>query len=272
MSNETPWSTLAAGLTRLSDRLDALPSIREATVSSMSPLAVRFDTDTVDTLIQGSLTASVAVGDRALTLKLRHYVWIVGVKGGPARRPQVMVPTSVVGGVFDPVTGRAALDIESRSWTLDGVFTDEFSAYRVTYSIYTPDNVSQLRLRLRDDAGVDIAGAGYFWTNTITSPTPALDVASSSSDINWVPDQGSGSTKSGYFIVKDPRTMGTSKKGEWYTSTNLVRQEWHTQGSGMLFDYDDVKMGGFTLFLYGGTQSVSQPSWILVEPIPSKIS
>ena len=183
-------------------------------------------------------------------------------------RRSFMTPTAVEGGVFDSTTGRTTLDMGSRSWTLDGVFTDDFAAYRVTYSIYTPDPATQLRLRLRDDAGVDIAGAGYFWTNTLTSPS-SVSSAGSSSDQNWVPDQQSGNIKSGHFIVKDPRALGTSKKGEWCTSTNLGRQELHTQGSGMLFDYDNVKMGGFTLFLNGGTLSVSQPSWIVVEPIPA---
>lgn len=80
--SDTPWSVLAAAVTRLGDRIDALPSIREATISTVSPLAVRFDTDTIDTLVQGSLASSVAVGYRVLTLKLRHYIWILGVKGG----------------------------------------------------------------------------------------------------------------------------------------------------------------------------------------------
>lgn len=82
MSNETPWSTLAAGLTRLSDRLDALPTIREATIVSLVPLAVQFDTDTSNTIVQGSLVSGVTPGYRVLTLKLRHYVWILGIKGG----------------------------------------------------------------------------------------------------------------------------------------------------------------------------------------------
>ena len=82
MSNETPWSTLAAGLTRLSDRLDALPTIREATIVSLVPLAVQFDTDTSNTIVQGSLASGVTPGYRVLTLKLRHYVWILGIKGG----------------------------------------------------------------------------------------------------------------------------------------------------------------------------------------------
>lgn len=77
-----PWSILASRLTRLADRVDALPTVREATVAALSPLAVRFDTDQADTLVQGSLVAGPAVGQRVLTLKLRHYVWVLGVKGG----------------------------------------------------------------------------------------------------------------------------------------------------------------------------------------------
>ena len=84
MSNETPWSTLAAGLTRLSDRIDALPTVREATVASDDPVAVMFDTDTAQTLAQGSLVGGLTVGARVLTLRLRHYVWILGAKAGSA--------------------------------------------------------------------------------------------------------------------------------------------------------------------------------------------
>ncbi len=75
----SPWETLAAAVTRLSDRMDALPTVREATVAAASPLAVKFDTDTTSTLVHGTLVASPPVGSRVLTLKLRHYVWILGV-------------------------------------------------------------------------------------------------------------------------------------------------------------------------------------------------
>lgn len=75
----TPWDILAAGLTRLSDRVDALPTVREATVASSEPLAIRFDTDTTDVTPAGSLVPAPAVGARILTLKLRHYIWVLGV-------------------------------------------------------------------------------------------------------------------------------------------------------------------------------------------------
>ena len=78
MSN-TPGSILAAAITRLNDRIDALPTLREATVSLASPLSVRFDTDTSNTQVKGTLVPSPAVGARVLTIKLKHYVWILGV-------------------------------------------------------------------------------------------------------------------------------------------------------------------------------------------------
>lgn len=81
---DTPWSTLAAAITRLNDRIDAMPSVREATVASDDPVAVMFDTDTAQTLVQGSLVGGLAVGARVLTLRLRHYVWVLGAKAGSA--------------------------------------------------------------------------------------------------------------------------------------------------------------------------------------------
>ena len=80
--SDTPGAILAAAITRLNDRIDALPTIREASVAAVNPLAVQFDTDTSPTLAHGSLASSVSVGTRVLTLKLRHYIWVLGAKGG----------------------------------------------------------------------------------------------------------------------------------------------------------------------------------------------
>lgn len=77
-----PWDVLARQLTRLGDRIDALPSVREATVTGLSPLEVRFDTDTTGTVVFGTLVSGVRVGDRVLTVRLARYVWVLGVRGG----------------------------------------------------------------------------------------------------------------------------------------------------------------------------------------------
>lgn len=82
MTARTPWEVLAASLTRLSDRVDAKPEVREATVATNSTdLTVLFDTDTVPTRVTGSLASGLLnAGDRVMTLKLRHYIWIIGLK------------------------------------------------------------------------------------------------------------------------------------------------------------------------------------------------
>lgn len=94
----TPWDVLASKITRLGDRIDAQPVVREATVYVANPLAVRFDTDTANTTVQGSLAGGLGVGERVLTIKLRHYVWVLGRKGG-------VTPWSTVGGIPGWLTG-----------------------------------------------------------------------------------------------------------------------------------------------------------------------
>lgn len=87
-----PWNVIAAMVRRLADRVDALPAIREATVTSVSPIAVRFDTDTVGVAVQGTLAGSLSVGDRVLTVRLARYIWLLGRKGGmPYARGQVAI-------------------------------------------------------------------------------------------------------------------------------------------------------------------------------------
>ena len=73
-----PWTILRRDITRLSDRVNALPSIREATVTTASPLRVTFDTDTASTIVYATTIAGLAAGDRVLTVRLRRYVWIIG--------------------------------------------------------------------------------------------------------------------------------------------------------------------------------------------------
>jgi len=77
-----PWDAVMSAVTKLADRVDTLPTVREATCTSISPYAILFDTDTVPTLANGTL-AHVEVGDRVLVLRLSRYLWILGAKGGP---------------------------------------------------------------------------------------------------------------------------------------------------------------------------------------------
>lgn len=90
MSGQSPWNALTASIKKLADRLDAQPVVREATL--MSSTAVRFDIDTVNTLIHGNLAGGAPVGSRVLTLTLRHYIWVLGVKGGASPYQPPAVP------------------------------------------------------------------------------------------------------------------------------------------------------------------------------------
>lgn len=79
----TPWEVLSSAITRMGDRIDSLPTMREASVAALSPLSVRFDTDTSTTLVRGTLAGNLLVGDRVLTTKIRHYIWIMGSRTDP---------------------------------------------------------------------------------------------------------------------------------------------------------------------------------------------
>lgn len=72
----SPWTTLAAGLKKVSDRIDAQPTVREATLVSDSE--VRFDIDSQNTTVHGTLAPGLPAGTRVLTITLKHYVWILG--------------------------------------------------------------------------------------------------------------------------------------------------------------------------------------------------
>lgn len=80
--NQSPWVLVMGKLQALKDRVDALPSIREATVTSSAPLRVRFDTDTAAVDAHASLVAALSSGERVLTLRLARYVWVLGRRGG----------------------------------------------------------------------------------------------------------------------------------------------------------------------------------------------
>lgn len=73
---------LQVSIQKLKDQVDALPSIREATISAVSPLTVRYDTDTTGTVVHGTLVGSLGIGNRVLTLRLARYVWVLGRRGG----------------------------------------------------------------------------------------------------------------------------------------------------------------------------------------------
>lgn len=77
-----PWKAVVESMGRLSEKVDETPVFREATLVSQG--VVRFDIDSEDTEVHASLAGSAAVGSRVLTVMVKHYIWVLGVKGGDA--------------------------------------------------------------------------------------------------------------------------------------------------------------------------------------------
>lgn len=76
-----PWEKRQAQFTRLMDRMNGMPAFREATVTSVNPISVKFDTDVTSTVAHSSIADDLAVGSRVLTMQLKHYVWVLGKRG-----------------------------------------------------------------------------------------------------------------------------------------------------------------------------------------------
>lgn len=139
---DTPWSILNARITRVIDRLDALPTFREATVAATSPLSVRFDTDSVDTLVFATLASGLAVGDRVLTLRFGRLPWVIGRRGG---LPRVVGVGDWSGSLGSSTTSTAKpLTLESGSVGLTvsdgGLVVPRNGWYAVTGALWTAAN------------------------------------------------------------------------------------------------------------------------------------
>lgn len=131
----TPYEVLAKQLTGLGDKLSLSPVAREATVSSSAPLAVLFDTDTEETLAYGSLVASLTPGQRVLTLQLRHYVWILGTKGGSLDTGWIDLSSYMLPGFSGTLKGRARGGLVEIVAYVKGSFPSQVTATAITTAI-----------------------------------------------------------------------------------------------------------------------------------------
>lgn len=264
----TPWETLSVQLRRLTDRVDALPQIREATVSVASPISVRFDTDTADTTVYGSLVAGLIPGDRVLTIKLRHYVWVVGMKGGPRSLAQA---TTVLGAARGQ-SGRYNITPGVPSVALSGIMSPRYRAYRVTYGVYS-DAVFQLRLRLASEGVTNSDPSVYNWGATRTvggngSGTGVISDGRTPDTGGWWPvTQFDSNQHHGEFIIQEAAfTAGTQTqkrvRGFDYAQPNNL-----TSWGGHMVNYDTTLFDGFELTFVGGSPTLLSNSWLAVEPI-----
>lgn len=187
------------------------------------------------------------------------------------RSDNLMIPTSVVGGSFDNQTGRMNLTAGSKSWAMNGVFTEEYRKYRIDYQWYTADaNGAQFRLR---NGGTDNSSANY-WYHGVYS-----DAASG----NALVSRGTGVTslgfpfissngRSGYIHVSEPRyTAGNAnqKRFEWH-DVHTSGNPGQTIGGGWLAGNDTASFDGFSVVLsnsaLSGTHTGSH-AWMSVTGI-----
>lgn len=130
----TPWAALTAAIRKLADKVDAMPTVREATL--VSDYAVRFDIDTQDTLLHGNLAKGMPPGTRVLTLTLRHYVWVLGGRNRPPRN-------KIVTGIVDIGSSPAAGELVTHLVTFPpGTFTEEPYVYVADRNTYGRANSS----------------------------------------------------------------------------------------------------------------------------------
>lgn len=174
---DTPWTILNARITRVIDRLDALPTFREATVAATSPLAVRFDTDSFDTLVFATLVSGLAAGDRVLTLRFGRLPWVIGRRGGP-RVPSVHLAQAT--STFTASTTAQA--VPGTSITLDLSAGDVVQAL----GVFDLDSASSIFLgRLLID-GVLQTGEAHMQSNARTTVSQVWQWTASSSGSHTV--------------------------------------------------------------------------------------
>lgn len=81
------FDRIAASLSALKRQVDSQPVFREADVTSVDPVWVRFDTDASPSPALTSLDGWLTIGDRVLTMTLHGFVWVLGQKDGFGNLP-----------------------------------------------------------------------------------------------------------------------------------------------------------------------------------------
>lgn len=82
---EPALAPIRAALRRLSIRLDAKPTLRQGTVTSVGPVRVQLDGDTAPTPLTPRLLTPVAPGDRVTVAHSGRDLTVIGVIGGLVR-------------------------------------------------------------------------------------------------------------------------------------------------------------------------------------------
>ncbi|WNM67338.1 minor tail protein [Microbacterium phage ChiliPepper] len=186
-----------------------------------------------------------------------------------ARSDGLMVPTSVVGGTVDPLTGRVNLTVGSKAWSLNGVFVPEYRKYRVDYQYFTGDeNGAWIRLRAN---GADEAYNGYVYSG-IHHDSTGVAAAGGSTDRIGHPFRGAYG-HAGYMNISEPMYVAgnqNQKRFEWHDFHSASPSSGGTIGGGWLGGRDTVGYDGFTISLSNQSMNGVQPgahAWISVTAL-----
>lgn len=186
------------------------------------------------------------------------------------RTDNLMVPTSVVGGTADPLTGRVNLPTDSKVWSLNGVFIPEFRKYRIDYQYFTNDlNGAWLRLRAN---GVDETYAGYSYSG-IHQDGAGIAVAKGQNVDRLGYPFRAAQGHFGHIDVSEPMyTAGNAnqKRFEWRDSHSASTDPGGTIGNGWIGGRDTTAYDGFTISLSGTAQNgilAGAAAWISVTAL-----
>jgi microcystin-dependent protein len=179
------------------------------------------------------------------------------------RTDRLMIPGSIVGGTFDPVSGRTNLTTNSVNWSFNNVFTTEFRTYRILFQ-YFNGNTAGGGFRLRR-SGTDHTASAYQYSGWYTSGT-ALGPATGTTDQGFFPAT-SGQGGHGEITVSEPMyTAGDNVQ-------KRIRGLWamwgpvnYTELNSSLGSADTTAFDGFSLYITGSVGvTAASHSWISVE-------
>jgi len=178
-----------------------------------------------------------------------------------ARTDRLMIPSSVNGGTFDPVTGRFM--VTGNVWSMNGVFGQEFRAYRILFQYYL-GGLSGGGFRFRAN-GVDHNAANYVYGGWHNSGS-TLGGLSGTTDAGAFPGTQSAGGHGELVVTEPAYTAATANqkrvKTVWagYSPNNLTHMQSALNGA------DTMNFDGFTIYV-GIAVAPSAHAWISCEGI-----
>lgn len=179
-----------------------------------------------------------------------------------------MTPTSVTGGTFDPFSGRITLDPNATAVTVNGIFTADYRAYRITYGWYT-GAANGLLFRLTA-GGVPETANVYTYSYVVnTSGTASANVVNSTN--GWVLSAANQVGHHGAITVFEPMTTAYNNNQKRYVAN--ISSYGLASGSigGIIQSRDTTPYDGFTILnaSAGAGVTPTSGSWVMVEPVAS---